>query len=63
MLSTNQPVDATLLSLAARHLMLTKFPVAEGGSTTPVVTNPPESPLHAALPAMGLPKLLLIVEL
>src|SRR5437660_1657797 len=51
--STRQPSLAPLLSLAIRHRR-TAPPSSDGRFTT-VVRKPPELPLHAWRPAIGLP--------
>src|SRR5205814_3627181 len=59
--STRQPSLAPLLSLAIRQRR-TALP-SSGGSLTTVVINPPELPLQAGRPAMGLPVPVAMVEL
>jgi hypothetical protein len=61
--SMNQPTPLTLESLPRRHLKTMFCPLAEAGRLTVVVMNPPEFPVQAWRPAMGLPKLTLMVPL
>ena len=62
-LSILAPVPETLLSVARRNLKTTFCPFADAGRLTVVVTNPPELPVHAWRPAIGLPKFTLMVPL
>src|SRR5450432_3313202 len=59
--SMRQPWIPTLVSLAMRQRSLTFCPAAAAGRFTVVVINPPELPLHAIRPAMGLPNAVEIV--
>jgi hypothetical protein len=59
--STRQPSLEPLVSLAIRQRNLTSRP--PGLSSTTVVMKPPESPLQARRPAIGLPRSVLIVRL
>jgi hypothetical protein len=59
--STRQPSLEPLLSLAIRQRR-TALP-SSGGRLTIVVMKPPELPLHAWRPAMGLPGPVAIVAL
>src|SRR6187455_317749 len=61
--SIQAPAALTLLSVARRHLITTFCPFAAAGKLTVVVINPPELPLQACRPAIGLPKARSIVEL
>ena len=61
--SIHAPVPATLESVALLNLNITTWPLAEAGRFTVVVTNPPELPVHAWRPPIGLPKAALIVAL
>src|SRR4026207_2473187 len=54
--SMRQPWNPTLVSLAIRQRSLTFCPAAAAGRFTVVVTKPPEWPLHAIRPAIGLLK-------
>src|SRR5258706_5102824 len=62
------PAAMALLSVATRHFILTICPLAAAGRLTVVViyvgaaVMPPDRPLHAIRPAIGLPKLPLIVR-
>ena len=53
-LSTLQPVFERLMSLAIRQRKTVVCPLAEAGRFTVVVMKPPDVPLHAIRPAMGL---------
>jgi hypothetical protein len=63
------PVAETLLSVAARHFNLIGCPLAVAGRVTVEVIYagaavvPPESPLHAIRPPIGLPNAVEIVAL
>jgi hypothetical protein len=59
--STRQPSPEPLLSLAI--LQRNSPPGMYEGSSTTVVMKPPELPLHARRPAIGLPRSVLIVRL
>ena len=61
--SIHQPTLALLLSVPQFHLNWTDWPEAAGGRSTVVVINPLELPLHAARPASGLPKVVLMMVL
>src|SRR5258706_14319575 len=62
------PAAMALLSVATRHFILTICPLAAAGRLTVVVIYvgaavvPPDRPLHTIRPAIGLPKLPLIVR-
>lgn len=58
-LSTRQPSLEPLVSLAIRH----RSTVGLSGRFTVAVVKPPELPLHARSPAIGLPRSVLIVRL
>src|SRR5262249_50445333 len=59
--STRQPSPEPLLSLAIRQRNLP--PWGRNGRLTSVQIKPPELPLHARRPAIGLPRSVLIVRL
>src|SRR5262245_22638920 len=59
--STRQPSFEPLRSLAIRQRNLP--PVGTKGRFTTVVMKPPELPLQACRPAIGLPRSMLIVRL
>lgn len=59
--STRQPSLEALLSLAILQRNLPSMTI--GGNATVVVIKPPELPLHARRPAIGLPRSELIVRL
>ena len=52
--SMRQPVAELLLSLASRHRSTMVWPAAAEGRLTVVVINPPEYPVQAWRPAIGL---------
>jgi hypothetical protein len=57
------PNPATLLSVAILHFSLMLWPLAAAGRFTVEVIYPPELPVHAMRPAIGLMKFTLIVPL
>src|SRR5437867_170077 len=61
--SIRQPWNPTLVSLAMRQRSLTFCPAAAAGRFTVAVIKPPELPLHAIRPAIGLLKEVEIVAL
>ena len=61
MVSTRQPSLEPLLSLAILQRNLPSMII--GGKATVVVIKPPELPLHARRPAIGLPRSGIIVRL
>src|SRR5881396_3164439 len=61
--SMRQPWNATLVSLAIRQRSLMFCPAALAGRFTVVVIKPPELPLHAIRPAIGLLKEVEIIAL
>lgn len=62
-LSIRQPSLDVLSSLAMRQRKITVCPLADAGRFTIVLIKPPELPLHAIRPAIGLPKEVLMVAL
>jgi hypothetical protein len=59
--SIRTPIPALLLSVAIRHLSWMLCPLAAAGRLTVVVMYPPELPVHAMRPAIGLMNCVLII--